>query len=867
MSDHRTPRISLHKNGPLQVDDLERLSNSRGEAIVTERRMILCRCGQSKTKPFCDFTHETTGFRDEKSGERVVDRLDGYPGKDLTIHDNRGVCSHAGYCTGNLPQVWRSGVEPWIDVNGAPKDEVIQVVRQCPSGALSYEESGRRHTEFFEAPEVVVSRNGPYRVRGGVVLEGVDIGEGASREHYTLCRCGHSRNKPFCDGTHWYAGFKDDEALTIAPAGEADDGEETSWAVAGKTTDLTLDGVHAVLIGQRPVALVHHEDGWHALDGRCPHQGGPLTEGVVCEGAIRCPWHGYDFNIKTGKGVGNDLAIGRFDVRVTEGVVEVAVPRPSRSRWTVSHVIAETMVEWGIDTVFGMVGHSNLGMAEAIRVQESKGKLRYIGIRHEGAAAFACSGYAKVSGRPAACLSIAGPGATNLLTGLWDANVDRVPVLALTGQINTQVMGPGAFQEIDLASAFEAVAAFSQTVLPNSTHGELVSLALKHATVERRVSHLILPDEVQVLDAGKEGPGRPDGRVSLTAITPPAESVDNTIHRIRRAKRPVIIVGNGARDGMSEVVALAEALGSPVLTTFKAKGLIPDTHPLAAGVLGRSGTVVASWFMNQSDLLLVFGASFATHTGIATSKPIVQVDFDRMMLGKFHAVDEAVWGDIATTAAILRRRLPVETGGLDQRRELAERWEAWRGERRGREAQDRGHGLNSAAVFHHLSDAVPDDAILCVDVGNNTYSFGRYFECRGQTVIMSGYLGSIGFSFPAAMGAWAAAPRRKVVSVSGDGGFGQYMAELMTAVKYGMNITHVLLNNAELGKISKEQRDGDWKVWQTGLHNVNFAEYATLCGGYGVRVESVEDLRPAFDKAMAVEGPSLVEVMTDALLT
>jgi len=867
MADDRTPRVSLHKNGPLQVDGLERLTNSRGEAIATKRRMILCRCGQSKTKPFCDFTHETTGFRDDKSDERVADILDGYPGQDLTVHDNRGICSHAGYCTGGLPEVWRSGVEPWIDPNGAAKDEVIRVVRQCPSGALSYEEAGIRHTEFFDTPEVVVLRDGPYQVRGGVELDGVAFGQGASREHFTLCRCGHSRNKPFCDGSHWYAGFKDDESLTIVAANQVPEPEETSWVAVGKTSDLKLDGVNGVLVGRRSVALVHHNDGWHALDGRCPHQGGPLTEGVVCDGAIRCPWHGYDFSIKTGKGVGNDEVVSRFDVRVSEGTVEVAVPRPSRSTWTVSHVIAETMVAWGIDTVFGMVGHSNLGMAEALRVQESKGRLRYIGIRHEGAAAFACSGYAKVSGRPAACLSIAGPGATNLLTGLWDANVDRVPVLALTGQVNTQVMGPGAFQEIDLASAFEAVAAFSQTVLPNSKHGELVSLALKHAIVERRVSHLILPDEVQVLDADQEGPGRPDGRVSETAITPPPRSVDHATYRMGRAKRPVIIVGNGARSGISEVIALADTLGAPVLTTFKAKGLIPDTHPLAAGVLGRSGTVVASWFMNQADLLIVFGASFSDHTGIATTKPIVQVDFDRMMLGKFHAVDEAVWGDIAITAALLRRRLPAETGTINQRKELAERWEAWRAERRGREGHDRGRGVNSAAVFHHLSDAVPDDAILCVDVGNNTYSFGRYFECRGQTVIMSGYLGSIGFGFPAAMGAWAAAPRRKVVSVSGDGGFGQYMAEFMTAVKYGMNITHVLLNNSELGKISKEQRDGEWRVWQTGLHNVNFAEYATLCGGHGIRVESANDLRAALDKAMTVEGPSLVEVMTDALVT
>ena len=141
------------------------------------------------------------------------------------------------------------------------------------------------------------------------------------------------------------------------------------------------------------------------------------------------------------------------------------------------------------------------------------------------------------------------------------------------------------------------------------------------------------------------------------------------------------------------------------------------------------------------------------------------------------------------------------------------------------------------SVFAELSEHVPDDAVMCVDVGNNTYSFGRYFEVVAQDVVMSGYLGSIGFSFPAAMGAWAAVgDTRKIVSVSGDGGFGQYAMEFTTAAKYGMNITHVLLNNSELGKISKEQRAGEYDVWQTSLHNPDFAAFAQLCGGHGIRV-------------------------------
>jgi thiamine pyrophosphate-dependent acetolactate synthase large subunit-like protein len=318
---------------------------------------------------------------------------------------------------------------------------------------------------------------------------------------------------------------------------------------------------------------------------------------------------------------------------------------------------------------------------------------------------------------------------------------------------------------------------------------------------------------------------------------------------------------------MGEVVALAARLGAPVLTTFKAKGQIPDNHPLAAGVLGRSGTPIAGSLMSQSDLLIVFGASFAVHTGIDRTKPIIQVDFDRLALAKFHPVTVPIWGEIALTADILRQELPTDLEAIDARDELARRWSAWRAEKEKRGAQDRGRGVNSAAIFAALTRQAPREAVIPVDVGNNTYSFGRYFECASQTILMSGYLGSIGFALPAAIGAWAAASDRPILSVSGDGGFGQYMAEFTTAVKYGMNITHVLLNNNELGKISKEQRAGQWPVWQTSLQNPDFAQYARLCGGHGVRVMKAEELDEAIAEAIAYEGPALVEVLSDAELT
>jgi thiamine pyrophosphate-dependent acetolactate synthase large subunit-like protein/nitrite reductase/ring-hydroxylating ferredoxin subunit len=659
------------------------------------------------------------------------------------------------------------------------------------------------------------------------------------------------------------------------------DDRTLEWHRVAQVDELPEGRVMTVTAGTVSMALTHVNGQFTAMDNRCPHQGGPLGEGSIerdDEGQcwLRCPWHGWDFDPVTGVAPGGHEDAGQvlYPVEVRDGEIFVGLDADADHEPTVSDVMAQTMVNWGIRSVFGMVGHSNLGLADALRRRETDGELAYYGIRHEGAAAFACSGYAKLTGRPAACLSIAGPGATNLLTGLYDAKVDRAPVLALTGQVQVQVFGPGAFQEVDLAAAFEPVARFSQTVLHTSKHAELVNLAMKNAIVHRDVAHLIFPDDVQTLPANEAIPGGPEGRLADHRISPAESAVRKALELIRGSRRPILVVGYGARECMDEVMSLAEVLDAPVLTTFKAKGQISDDHALAAGVLGRSGTPIASWFMNECDLILALGSSFSNHTGITPKRPIIQVDFEAMQLGKFHPVTVPVWGEIGITSSILSKKLKKvgksdQKSWIDQRPELAERRAIWREEKASRRSDDRGRGVNSASIFETLSRVVPDDAIIPVDVGNNTYSFGRYFECARQRILMSGYLGSIGFAFPAALGAWAATRDldefrgRKVVSISGDGGFGQYLAEFNTAVKYGMDITHILLNNSELGKISKEQRAGQWPVWQTSLHNPNFASYAKLCRGFGIRVKTAAELENAITQALAFDGPAIVEIMAD----
>ena len=628
--------------------------------------------------------------------------------------------------------------------------------------------------------------------------------------------------------------------------------------------------VTTVTIGHHTLAVTNHEGRYGCLDNHCPHQGGPLGEGSIENGKLRCPWHGYDYDPTTGTPPPPfDDAPACYQVEVRDdGIYAVLPDEPARVR-TVSDAMVETMTAWGVDVVFGIVGHSNLGFGDAIRQAEIRGDLSYFGVRHEGAAAFAASGYGKLTGRPAACFGIAGPGSTNLLTGLYDAKVDRAPVLALSGQVSSATMGRGAFQDLDLQAAFADVTRYSQTVHGGANYTELMNLACKTALVEADVAHLIFPDEVQVQPSDQPASG-PEGRTGLRDIPPPAEALDAAMAMLVEAERPLIIVGAGARHDMDAIIALAEALDAPVATTFKGKGQISDQHPLGCGVLGRSGTPIASWFMNESDLIVAFGASFANHTGISPYKPIVQVDFDPMALGRFHPVAVGVLGHVGVVANAMAAALPE--GNSDRRdsdgraAEVAERWSIWRAEKRSRLADDHDRGLNSAAIFAALGAAVDPDAVIAVDVGNNTYSFGRYFEVERHTVLMSGYLGSIGFGFPAAMGAWAAGTGRQIVSVSGDGGFGQYAMELTTAVKYGMNVTHVLIDNGELGKISKEQRSADLDVWQTSLHNPNFATFAENCGAKGFRVERPDQLPSALAEALAYDGPALVDIVADPAL-
>lgn len=200
-----TPRIELKPNGPFRVFNVANLVNAKGEVLPTKPAYSLCRCGNSKTKPICDATHKTVPFDDSKQTDGSKNRRKAYQHGPLMVFDNRGICSHSAHCTNELPSVFRLRERPWIDPAGADETRIIAQVRRCPSGALSYAQDGVEHRDWDGPPRIFVRKNGPLEVSGGIVLkiDESEWGEGASREHYTLCRCGRSKNKPFCDGSHW----------------------------------------------------------------------------------------------------------------------------------------------------------------------------------------------------------------------------------------------------------------------------------------------------------------------------------------------------------------------------------------------------------------------------------------------------------------------------------------------------------------------------------------------------------------------------------------------------------------------------------------------------------------------------------------
>lgn len=554
---------------------------------------------------------------------------------------------------------------------------------------------------------------------------------------------------------------------------------------------------------------------------------------------------------------------GEWRCPVCNAAKDMFVPMPGAAAEkpgqgsTVSDIMVEQMVECGVKYVFGLPGTSALGVVEALRKNPHT---KFIQVRHEQTAAFMASAYAKLTGQVGACLAVAGPGATNLATGLYDAKLDHAPVLALTGLVKRQLMGPGSFQEIDQHSFFEPISVFNKILMSEDQTTTLVTLAVKHALLERGVSHISIPNDVQKLPY--EARVIPfEGRITNRAISTSDYLIKQAAQAIDNAERPVIISGFGALGQGEELLQLALKISAPIVTTFRGKGVIDEDSDLYAGSHGTISSTAAAELVGKSDLLIVIGASYSDMTKIPEKKT-VQIDIDPMIIAKNYPVEVGLWGNSSELIPALKEAVKAKENNsyLAEIKSLKHNWL----KQLEKEADPSKNPVRPQYIIKVLNEKLPADCVIALDIGENGWWFGRnFFMKKTQKMVMSGYLASMGTGLPGAMAAKLAYPERQAVCITGDGGFSMVMADFLTAVKNKLPVKIFLFNNRQLGMIMQEQKVEGYPNWQTDLYNVDFAAYARECGGIGIKVSDPGELPAAVDEALAAGLPVIVDIETD----
>ena len=524
---------------------------------------------------------------------------------------------------------------------------------------------------------------------------------------------------------------------------------------------------------------------------------------------------------------------------------------------TVSEVLIDQISEWGVTYVFGVPGTSTLGVVDAVR---KNGKVKYIQVRHEQVAAFMASAYGKLTGHVAACLSVSGPGTTNLATGLYDASLDHSPVLVLSGMVARQFIGPGSIQEIDQYSYFEPFCVFNKILMTEDQTTMLATLAVKHALLDRGVSNIGLPNDVQKLVCDEEI--QPfEGRIPSLAFAVEDVLVEKAALVIDRAEHPVIVAGYGARGQGNKLHALADKISAPIVTTFRAKGVVDETYPLCVGIHGGLGSTAAAELVRKADLLVVIGSSFSDLTQLPRKKTI-QIDINMKNIAKKYPVEVGLLGN----SAILIPRLSEKVKEKHDREYLAEisrLKQDWLSQIE-READSKAKPIRPPYIMKVLTEKLADNAVISLDIGENCWWFGRNFQMKKtQKMVMSGLLGSMGFGLPGAMAAALAYPERQIVCITGDGGFAMVMPDFLTTLKYSLPVKIFVMNNKSLGMIKQEQKMEGYENWQTDLFDYNFADYAAHSGGEGIKVTEPNELEAAVEKALHSSKPAIVDINTD----
>jgi acetolactate synthase-1/2/3 large subunit len=534
---------------------------------------------------------------------------------------------------------------------------------------------------------------------------------------------------------------------------------------------------------------------------------------------------------------------------------------------TGSRAFVKSLENEGVEHLFGISGGSLIPICDELLNSD----MRFILARHEQGAAHMADGYARVLNKVGVCMATSGPGATNLVTGVATAQIDSSPVVAFTGQVNRDVIGSDAFQECDIIGVSASVTKYNMQVREPSEIPEAVKKAFYIANTGRKGSVLVdIPKDCTTLSGEMEFSPEVKFRGYLTDHTPSSQELDWAAQILAKAERPILMAGGGviAAGATNELVALSEALLAPTANTLMGKGAFPSDHPLSLGLCGMHGTQASNTLVPKADVLLVVGSRFSDRTTakVADFNPngkIIHIDIDRSEIDKNVESMTKVVGDAKLALAGLLERVKA----LKQKPDPA--WSKLLDEFRcnwAAEAEAANGYLRAPKVIRALRDELQRDAIVTTEVGQNQMWAALHYDTYlPRTFHTSGGLGTMGWGFPAAIGAKAAKPEVPVVDIAGDGSFGMTENNMATAVEEELPVIVVVLNNTVLGMVAQWQRlFYDRRYSAVKLRgNPDMVKLAEAYGAEGVRVENLDAFRTAVRRAIKADMPTVIDVPID----
>lgn len=517
---------------------------------------------------------------------------------------------------------------------------------------------------------------------------------------------------------------------------------------------------------------------------------------------------------------------------------------------TAGQALVDVLSTWGIKHIYGIPGSSVNGLMDALYIEREK--VEYIQVRHESAGAMAAVGYSKFSGEIGACFGSAAPGGTNLINGLYDAKMDRVPLLAIVGQSATDNISTNFFQEMDEIPVYSDVAVFNKMVATPEQIPNVVEEAIRTAYDKKGVAVVILPNDLVEKEIDYIPRKENKNPVSVEKQPINKEDVKAVLELIKNAKRPVIYGGLGLKGGKDIVGKVADKFSMPIITTALAVGKASENnHPNFMGAWGRLGTKPAYEAIDKADLMLFVGSNFPFARFWPKDMKVIQVNNDFTDIGKQIPVEIGV---VADGKEFLEELLKAdfskeESNFLKACRINKKNWDNWLEAI----ADDDSEGLNAEAVIKAIRDRSTEDAFYGLDVGNNTMYSVRMLPLNGKRDhIISGWFATLGVGVPYAMAAKLTDPNRQVWSISGDGGFAMNMQEIITETRYELPIINIVLSNRSYGFIQHAQIQKDF-MYGVDITDVDWAKTGEGMGAISFTVKNIEELNEAMDKIMELQ--------------